>query len=169
MSLSSAGGSHGKAAFGSPFPLVWRGHQIDQRGDLLSRITIALSFTLILSACAGNAFSLEEFQCFNEPDEEEVFNVEIVDCDENHDLEIYRIFDIDGGTYDATVIDQQALDLCLAQFDGFIGTEYATSDFEIYYLQPTEESWDDGDREVVCAVYDLAGEHTTGSARNIGR
>lgn len=138
-------------------------------GSLLFRFTVVVSIAIGLTGCAGNAFSLEEFQCFNEPDEEEVFNVEIVDCDDSHDLEIYRVFDIDGETYDAASIDLQALDICLLQFDGFIGTSYAESDFEVYYLQPTEESWNDGDREVVCAVYDLTGEHTVGSARDIGR
>ncbi len=124
---------------------------------------------LIAVACGGNAFELETGQCLNEPDTEEVIDVEIVDCSEPHDLEIYTTGELPDQTFDPAVIDSASFEICLEAFDGFVGSPYADSELDIYYLIPSEESWSDGDREVVCAVYDLSGEQLTGTAENIGR
>lgn len=130
---------------------------------------ILSAFVLIAAGCGGNAFELTTGQCFDEPDSEEVLNVEIVDCADPHDLEVYETADLPDQTFDAATVDTAAFEICLAAFDGFVGTPYADSELDIYYLIPSEESWSDGDREVVCAVYDLSGEQLTGTAENIRR
>jgi hypothetical protein len=132
-----------------------------------SRSLVALAFIAV--ACGGNAFDLETGQCLNEPDAEAVRNVEIVDCSEPHDLEVYRIGELPDQTFDPTNIDSASFEICLEAFDGFVGAPYADSELDIYYLIPSEQSWADGDREVVCAVYDLSGERLIGTAENIGR
>ncbi len=124
---------------------------------------------LVAGACGANAFELETGQCFNEPDSEEVLNVAIVDCSEPHDLEVYQTADLPDQIFDPAVVDSDAFEICLAAFDGFVGTPYADSELDIYYLIPSEESWSEGDREVVCAVYDLSGNQLTGTAENIRR
>lgn len=131
-------------------------------------IRLAL-FATVVSACTGNAFDLETGQCLNEPDSEEVVNVEVVDCEEVHDLEVYHIADLVDQDFVESEIDSDSFEICLDRFDSFIGTAYLDSEFEIYYLIPSEDSWQDGDREVVCAVYDLTNEKTRGSAENSGR
>ena len=130
---------------------------------------ILSTFVLVAAGCGGNAFELTTGQCFNEPDSEEVLNVEIVDCAAPHDLEVYETADLPDPTFDAAAVDTGAFEICLAAFDGFVGTPYADSELDIYYLIPSEESWADGDREVVCAVYDLSGDQMTGTAENIRR
>ena len=128
-----------------------------------------MALALIAAACGGNAFELETGQCLNEPESEEVLNVEIVDCSEPHDLEVYQTADLPDQAFDPAIIDSTSFEICLEAFDGFVGTPYADSELDIYYLIPSEASWSDGDREVVCAVYDLSGEQLTGTAENIGR
>ena len=128
-----------------------------------------VALALFVTSCGGNAFELETGQCLNEPDSEEVINVEIVDCAEPHDLEVYRTADLPEQTFDPVVIDSASFEICLDGFDGFVGTPYVDSELDIYYLVPSEESWADGDREVVCAVYDLSGDQLTGTAENIRR
>ncbi len=128
-----------------------------------------VALALVLAACGGNAFELETGQCLNEPDSEEVIDVEIVDCAEPHDLEVYRTDDLPDQNFDPALIDSLSFEICLDAFDGFVGTPYVDSELDIYYLVPSEESWSEGDREVVCAVYDLSGAQLTGSAENIGR
>lgn len=124
---------------------------------------------VVLNACGGNAFELSTGQCLNEPDSEEVVNVEVVECTDPHHLEIYQVSDLADQEFVERTIDSQSFDLCLETFDGFIGTPYIDSDFEIYYLIPSAESWADGDREVVCAVYDLLNDKSTGTAENSNR
>ena len=124
---------------------------------------------MVVSACTGNAFDLETGQCLDEPESDEVVNVEVVECADPHDLEIYQVSDLADQDFDEAAIDSQSFDVCLENFDGFIGTPYLDSEFEIYYLIPSEESWAEGDREVVCAVYDLTNDKTSGSAKDSGR
>jgi hypothetical protein len=125
--------------------------------------------TLILAGCTGNAFELEVGQCLNEPDSEEVIDVDVVECGEPHDLEVYRVAELPDQDFDAGAVDTASFAICLESFDGFVGTPYAESELDIYYLVPSEDSWAGGDREVVCAVYDLSGEQLTGTAEGIGR
>lgn len=133
----------------------------------VSAAVIALA--LITTACGGNAFELETGQCLDEPDTDEVVNVEIVDCSEPHDLEIYETAGLPDQDFDPVAIDGASFEICRDAFDEFVGTPYADSELDIYYLIPSAESWSDGDREVVCAVYDLSGAQLTGTAENIGR
>ena len=134
-----------------------------------ARSVSLVALALFVTSCGGNAFELETGQCLNEPHSEEVTNVEIVDCAEPHDLEVYRTADLPEQTFDPAVIDSASFEICLDGFDGFVGTPYVDSELDIYYLVPSEESWADGDREVVCAVYDLSGDQLTGTAENIRR
>jgi hypothetical protein len=128
-----------------------------------------VAIVVLATACAGTAFDLEAGQCLNEPDSEEVVDVEIVGCSEPHDLEVYLTAELPDQVFDAADIDEASLDICLDAFDGFVGTAYADSELDIYYLIPSEDSWQDGDREVVCAVYDLSGAQLTGTAEGIRR
>ncbi len=83
------------------------------------------------------------------------------DCSKEHDAEIYFNGDVTtGGDYDAAAIEQEAVDLCLAGFEDFVGIEYFSSALDVYYVFPQEDGWATGDRSVICAVYAL--DATTG-------
>ena len=76
------------------------------------------------------------------------------ECSQEHDAEIYFKGDVTtDGEYDGAAVEQEAIDLCLAGFEGFVGLEYYSSALDVYYLFPEEEGWGTGDREVICAVY----------------
>jgi hypothetical protein len=61
-----------------------------------------------------------------------------------------------------------ARDSCRERFDAFVGLEYENSILEIVSLNPTAESWKQGDREVVCALYDINNEKLVGSTEGSG-
>ena len=64
------------------------------------KVLIVLGVVLAVAmACTGNVFSLEVGDCFNDPDSgfEEVTDVEIVECSENHDNEVYALSDYPAG------------------------------------------------------------------------
>ena len=127
-----------------------------------------------VSACGGDTsvLSLEVGQCINTETEGEVSSVPVVDCAETHNGEIYSLPQLPDGDFPGDEAVRQSADqLCAGQdFQTYVGKPYQES--EIYYsaLTPTDETWDDGDREIVCILLsDEAGSASTGSLRGVNR
>ena len=127
---------------------------------------------------AGNigAFQLRSGDCFNDADfsfegEEEISSLPGVPCSQPHDNEVYAVFDVSLESYPASedTMFEHALEQCLDRFTGFVGIAYEVSELDILTLYPTQESWRQNDREVVCAVYDMNNTQLVGSARDLGR
>lgn len=85
-------------------------------------------------------FDLNEGDCINYPTGtagEVLSGVKRLDCADPHDAEVIGLLDMPDGDFpgedEAT---DYALANCPAEFDNFLG--------------PTEESWSQGDREIVC-------------------
>lgn len=117
-----------------------------------------------------DVFTLQVGDCLNDATAAEtVETIPTVPCSEPHDSEIFASFLIDGDAFPGTdVVIEQADAGCLEAFPGFVGIEYADSIYYYSYYFPTEGSWANGDREVLCTIYDEAGP-VTGSLQNIGR
>jgi hypothetical protein len=104
--------------------------------------------------------------CFNEATEDvgEVEDVGAVPCAEPHDFEVFFAFDMTESDYpgqdEAFNIGQER---CIEEFEGFVGIPYDESVLDIFVLAPTQESWDRGDREILCSVYALDESKLTGS------
>lgn len=134
---------------------------------------IASVLALLLSACGQTSvFDLKKGDCFNEPSDEIVSGVASVECAEPHDYEIYGVVNHPGGSdtaYPGAAAVEAVVDTeCAALFEPFVGTAYEDSELYIYYLAPTEESWDNGDREILCSLY-LPDEKLTGSMEGSDR
>jgi len=136
----------------------WRaGHARRQRRRSSRETTRTDVFTLQVGDCLNDASASDT-----------VDSVPTVPCSEPHDSEIYASIIMSGDTYpgqDAVIAEADAA--CLDAFAGFIGTSYADSAYYYSYYFPTEGSWSSGDREILCTVYDEAGQ-VTGSLQNIG-
>lgn len=134
------------------------------------RMILPAVFALV-AACSSNVFDLEVGQCFDDPESfDEVVNVDVVECAEPHDNEVFHVFDLADGDYPGEdEAEAGANDGCIAAFESFVESDFATSELDIRYLYPSAESWDDGDREVVCALFDRSGEQITGSEEGSAR
>ena len=62
-----------------------------------------------------------------------------------------------------------ATDLCIARFQDYVGLAYTDSPLEVFTITPTEASWDSGDREVICSLYNSDFTKLTGSMRGAAR
>ena len=106
--------------------------------------------------------------CFDDPDTFDLAEtLDVIDCAEPHHNEVYAIIDYTASeTWPGVEAIQNAtFEACLEAFEPFIGLEYDLSRWDIAALWPSQASWEGvGDREMVCAVYDLSGERVTGSA-----
>lgn len=93
-----------------------------------------------------------------------------ISCEGEHRVEVYHAFDLELSTFEAETVSTQAADGCLEAFDPFVGVEYAASIYDAFPIQPTEMSWEQDDREVLCLLTLYASdEPTVGSAADTGQ
>ncbi len=124
----------------------------------------------IVDAGSIDVFDLKVGDCFDDANADEISTLPAVPCAEPHDNEAYAAFNVSLASYPGEEqMWEMATEECLARFEGFVGREYETSKLDIFTLYPTSESWaQNGDREVVCAVYNMNYDKLTGSVRGRG-
>lgn len=118
----------------------------------------------------ADVFAIEVGDCINDSSiTEEVTSLPVVPCDEPHDSEVFHAFDLSTAELPVdTEIETAVAETCYPVFEQFVGAPYDTSLYYVGYYSPSVESWASGDREVLCTVYDDAGQ-TTGTLEGIGR
>jgi hypothetical protein len=107
-----------------------------------------------------DVFTVAVGDCLNDGGVEgEVSETVVIDCAEPHDSEAYASILIDDGDFpgDTAVADQAVAD-CTTEFNAFVGLDYNSSALDFAYYYPTEESWANGDREILCLIVDPAGK-----------
>ena len=92
-----------------------------------------------------------------------------VPCGEPHDNEIFHSFDLsdDGGFPGDASLESIAVDRCLRPFEAFVGIGYYDSRLDYGWMIPSLDSWREGDREVVCFLFDLEFQPLVGSMRGV--
>lgn len=113
---------------------------------------------------------LQVGDCFNAADETEITEVAGVPCTHAHAYEVYHVADHHSSTF-PTDAEMEAIfaDLCVASFEAYVATPYATSEIYASMITPSESSFEDGDREYVCYLFDLADDTLTTSQRGAAR
>lgn len=123
----------------------------------------------------ADVFSLKVGDCFNDQSETQFESVPAVPCTGPHDMEAYYSDKLPEGDYPGDdAVSKLADAKCSTEFEKFAGIAFDDSASLNYnYLVPTSGSWDGGDREVLCVIYDQdeAGtmKPTTGSLKNAKR
>lgn len=122
-----------------------------------------------------DAFDIRVGDCFNDgaasPDEyEEISSVGAVPCSEPHDNEVFAAFDVTLDEFPGRdEMSELAVEECIRRFEGFVGRDYQSSSLDVNPLYPSPEGWEAmGDREIICAVYDMELKKLTGSAKGTG-
>ena len=117
-----------------------------------------------------DAFAIAVGDCLNDGGVEgEVTSVVTIDCGQPHDSEAYASVQVADGAYpgEKAILDQAGSD-CLREFNSFAGINYDQSTLNFSYYYPTEGSWGNGDREILCLIVDPAGK-TTGTLAGAAR
>jgi hypothetical protein len=130
---------------------------------LAAAATIALAAvamtgcSLITEALNGgesDVFTLKVGDCLNDEGVTgDIATVPIVDCTEPHDSEIFASIQMDDGDYPGeseavTFADEQ----CYDEFEDFVGLSFDESIYTYSTFYPTQQSWDVGDREILCSI-----------------
>ena len=121
-------------------------------------------------ADASTAEDLKVGDCLNDAELSGIVtSVPVVSCEEPHDSEAYAEFDLDEGPYpgsDAIVARGDAG--CVEAFAAFVGIPRNESHLAYSYYQPTESSWPQGDRRILCEIFDPTSQ-TTGTLKGAAR
>jgi hypothetical protein len=100
---------------------------------------------------------------------DQITDVPRIDCSQPHNSEAYASVTMDDGPFPgSTAVDDKAVADCKAKFNTFVGLDYDQSQLNFTYYYPTEASWAQGDREILCLAVDPAGQ-VTGSLKNARR
>lgn len=144
---------------------------------MASRLVLSLTMLSVVVSGAGCALldpppTAEVGDCVDmgllEEQQEEVSSIPTLACSEEHDGQVVAAFDMRDGEFPSEQEQEDVVgDECLSGFKTFVGTAYLDSDLEISIVSPTEESWADGDREVLCFAF-LVESTTTESFEGSG-
>jgi hypothetical protein len=117
---------------------------------------------------------LEIGDCYDPIDDTEddvLLAASIKDCDDPHINEVFGLVllsDPLGAPYPADRdIEDASVELCDAAFEKYVGSRISNSNYGYLYYTPTESTWEDGDRLVMCVIDD-DGDPITGSTKGTG-
>ena len=117
---------------------------------------VSVTPTASTGAEQTSVFDLEVGDCFS-VESDELTTVVVVGCDESHEYEAFAVLDHEAGEADPYPGDEAMLEYantaCQPPFQAFVGIEYEASIWYIRSVLPSEETWAEGDRELVCTVY----------------
>jgi predicted phage-related endonuclease len=114
-------------------------------------IVLGTAFTACSSTPAND---FEAGECTNDSLSGDVGEIDTVDCDEAHTAEAFATFDVDGDDFPGTdEIQAQAAEGCQGdRFETYVGVSYQESIFLTTALTPTQETWDNDDRMIICII-----------------
>ena len=125
----------------------------------------------IIDGGTVDAFDIRAGDCFDDSEGwgDEISSLPGVPCSEPHDNEAYAVITVDLPEYPGDdAMGEMAMEKCLGRFDAFVGEAYENSVLDIFPMYPSEGSWAQADREIVCAVYDMNYEKLVGSVQGSG-
>lgn len=157
----------------------------------MNRTVVAVvAFAFIVGACGDDGPSRDEAgritsaqdvavvdlmtgDCFNDPDADQVGDiqvVEVVPCEQPHDTEIYHSFTLtEGSRPDDTALEELAAGQCFPAFDAFVGIQFEISELDLFLLTPSADEWNRGHRTLHCVLFNLDLSELVGSARGTAR
>ena len=104
-----------------------------------------------------SAFDLELGDCFDTEDVTTVADVVVVDCDASHVYEVFGVSDFDAGANEAfpgeQPLNDAADEACRPAFEDYVGVPYDVSEWFATYVNPSEGTWEQGDREILCVLH----------------
>jgi hypothetical protein len=90
-------------------------------------------------------------------------------CSDPHDYEVYVVHGYPAGAYPGEeAVSDELYDVCLGEFEGYVGRDYDSSALDFYRLWPEEGLWESGTRIGECLLFDFDGGQLTGSSYQSG-
>ncbi len=104
--------------------------------------------------------SVEYGDCLLYASADEIFPIKIVPCDTAHDAQAFDSIDLSH--YDSfpgeAVFMEEWIQVCMPQFENFVGSEPLDSKLFANSLMPRWESWNHGSQSVLCVAESVHGQ-----------
>ena len=115
------------------------------------------------------AYQVRVGDCFDDSTSDaagEITSLPGVPCSEEHDNEAFAVIEFTLPSYPGgDTMDGLAYTSCMERFEAFVGKDYESSSLDVMTMYPSPESWNQKDREIVCAVYDMEANKLVGSVQ----
>jgi hypothetical protein len=149
-----------------PVP-AWRGLL---RYAWIPVVGIVLVVGFLLSQGQRDLQNLAPGDCFDTADADTITEIDAGPCNEPHEYEAFHVTTVAGETFPSDAQFEEAFtSQCLPAFESYVGVSYQDSQIFATMITPSEESWGDGDRSVVCILYEDGNPELTASLRNANR
>lgn len=130
--------------------------------------------TYALAACTNtSALGLSVGDCLQLPSTSEAVTVDTASCTVDHEAEVSALVEASPKEKDAEFpgaasLASQAEQGCVDSFEGYVGSPYISSTLDVTWLTPTEGSWAQGDRTIVCLIHAFDKQTLRSSVKNSG-
>lgn len=122
--------------------------------------------------------------CLNTPEDDIFYEIDPIDCSEEHDLEVFALVDLStvGPEFSVSMnypgddaVYEAAINECLDEFEVYVGVPYEESVLYMDAFTPTLEGWEEVDDRIAnCVLFEVNASQTeivksTFSLRNANR
>jgi hypothetical protein len=128
------------------------------------------------TADVRTAFELEAGHCLNDPGglADSLGEVAVVPCDQPHETEVFAVFEYEAADDEPYPGERRLTRVAERQcrgdrFTDYVGVPKADSTLLVLQATPAEDTWAQGDREIVCLLHTGGEEELTESMRGSGR
>jgi hypothetical protein len=151
--------------------VVLVGAVVDATGDSdAASDTAGDSSTVTTVSVVGSGLMVGE--CLTEEELERYLvgdDFSVAACSDPHDYEVYVIHGYPSGTYPgADTVSDELYDVCLSEFEGYVGRDFESSALDFYRLWPEQGLWESGTRIGECLLIGVDGGQLMGSAYQSG-
>jgi Septum formation len=113
---------------------------------------------------AGDCFDLKD------PTAEEIGDVTALPCTSEHEYETFFVGTMPPGDFPTDDGFNAWLEAnCAPAFEAYVGTPLENSELEVFWLSPTSEAWNAGERSIQCAINHPTIHRLTESFKGSGR
>jgi hypothetical protein len=139
---------------------------VHYRGDRLHR---SMEGTGSTSDGQGSFAEWRAGECFDDP-EDWSRGITIISCDEPHDNEVFAILEHPAGPGAPYPVpeDPVAWDVCSEGFVTYVGAPPTETTLTLFPWLPEAGPWEEGDRSMLCVLYDAALGKLTGTMQDTG-
>jgi hypothetical protein len=137
---------------------------------LSGALALALVVGGLMGCGSGGGTVLKVGDCVNNVSSDDGENTVVVDCAQAHDQEVFYTFDMPDGDFPGYLeVGDAVQDECTSSFADYVGIPWEESKYTFDFTGPTEQTWESGERTIVCLLEDNSGLQITGSAQGTAR
>lgn len=105
--------------------------------------------------------------CVQIPTSTSAYSLETVSCSRPHQAEVFALPTIGGSEFpEAAQLELEARRECEKDFTPYVGSGVEDSALDLIWMTPSRESWERGDRQIVCLAAANGDQTLRGSVRD---